>query len=96
MGRLASLKLMEIGSDLDFSDLIVFIVHLTTVRLPSLKLMEIGFDGFVEIGGVQPSDILSTTMSLKCEDISWVEEEVSLLDNCCLGSLFTNIGLLFN
>jgi len=22
-----------------------------------LKLMEIGFDGFVEIGGVQPSDI---------------------------------------
>jgi len=48
---------MEIGSELDFSDLLVLIVHLTTGRLASLKLMEIGFDGFVEIGGVQPSDI---------------------------------------
>jgi hypothetical protein len=51
-GRFASLKLIENGSELDFSDLIVLIVHLA-----SLKLMEIGFDGFVEIGGVQPSDI---------------------------------------
>jgi hypothetical protein len=72
---------MEIGSELDFSDLTVLIVHLTTGRLASLKSMDIGFDGFVEIGGVQLSDVgvnsvLSTTMSMKSEDISWVEEEV--------------------
>jgi hypothetical protein len=48
---------MENGSELDFSDLRVLIVHLTTGRLGSLKWMEIGFDGFVEIGAVQPSHI---------------------------------------
>jgi hypothetical protein len=45
-------------SELDFSDLIVVIVYLTTCRLASLKWMVIGFDGFVEIGGVQLSDIV--------------------------------------
>jgi hypothetical protein len=47
-------------AELDFSDLIVWIVYLTTGRLASLKWMEIGFDGFVEIGGVQLSDIVLT------------------------------------
>ncbi len=47
-------------SELDFSDLIVVIVYLTTCRLASLKWMVIGFDGFVEIGGVQLSDIVLT------------------------------------
>ncbi len=56
-GRLAFLKLMEIGSELRFGDVIILIVHVSTDRLACMKLMEIGFDGFVEIGGVQPSDI---------------------------------------
>jgi hypothetical protein len=44
-------------SELDFSDLIVAIVHSTTGRLASLKLMEIGVHSFVEIGGVQLFDV---------------------------------------
>lgn len=44
-------------SELDSSDLVVAIVHLTSGRLAFLKLMEVSWDGYVEIGGVQPSDI---------------------------------------
>ncbi len=47
-------------SEVDFSDLTVVIVYFTTGRLASLKWMEIGFDGFVESGGVQLSDIVLT------------------------------------
>jgi hypothetical protein len=48
-------------SELEFSDLIVLVVHLSTGRLASLKLMEIGFNnGWVEIGGVQLFDIVLT------------------------------------
>ncbi len=47
-------------SELDFSDLIVLVVHLSTGRLASLKSMEIGFNGWVEIGGVQLFDIVLT------------------------------------
>jgi hypothetical protein len=55
--------------------------------------MEIGFDGFVEIGGVQPSDI---GRKFSSNDHYVNEMRHSLLHNCCMGSLFTDIGLLFN
>ncbi len=46
-------------SELDFSDVILLMVHLTTGRLAALKWLETGVDWFVEIG-VQLSEIVST------------------------------------
>jgi len=96
-------------SELESSDLIVFIVHLTTGRLASLKLIENGWvrlqwpnslDHSFEHDWIRwnwwklvlmaslklvesnrltldVSSVLSTIMSMKCEDIRWVDEELS-------------------